>query len=97
MNQPHAAGNGSYVTDSFQVSPPSVITISFAKGIFGGYTYIYLYKIRTDRSIQTEEWMWQDIVSDEKFDYIIQPEEDIVSYFLQIRCPHDTQWEMTAQ
>lgn len=96
MEQPNISGSGSFVTGSFVVSPPSILSISFDKGRYGGYTYIYLYKMRSDGHVLREEWMWQDIVSDESFDYIIKPEANIDSYFLQISCPHDTKWEITT-
>ena len=95
-DQLSASGSGSFITDCFSVTPPSVVSIEFDAGWYGGYSSIYLNKIYDDY-ISSETWMWQDIVSDESFDYIIKPEQNVKSYFIQIHCPHDTQWEITIK
>ncbi len=92
-----AIGSGSHITDCFQVSPPHIISITFNDGWYGGYTDIYLYKIHANNSVSYEEWMWQDIVFDETFEYVIKPEGNVKAYFIMISCPHDTQWEITAK
>lgn len=90
-------GMGSHVTNCFSVVPPSIISITFNDGRYGGYTYISLYKIYANNSISYDQWMQQDIVSDETFDYVIKPEENVKAYFIRISCPHDTQWEIKAK
>lgn len=92
-----ASGTGAYITDIFLATPPCVVSIEFKNGLYGGYTYIDLYKIHSDFSISSEQWMWQDIVSEETFDYIIKPEDEVKGYFLRIACPHDTQWRISEK
>ena len=93
----HITGNGSIITECFAVTPPQLVTISFDDGLYGGYTYIDLYKIHDNGFITSEEWLWQDIVQNESFDYIIKPENNILAYFIGIRCPHDTNWDISIQ
>ena len=91
------SGSGSCITDYFLVSPPQIVSISFNDGWYAGYTYIYLYKIHANNSVSCEEWMWQDFVTDETFDYIIKPESNVKAYFIMISCPHDTRWSITTK
>lgn len=92
-----ANGSGSSITDYFYVTPPRIVSISFSDGRYGGHTDIYLYKIHANNSVSYDEWMWQDIVFDETFEYVIKPEDNVKAYFIRICCPHDTQWEITAK
>lgn len=97
VEQLSTSGSGSNVTDAFFAAPPAIVSISFSGGRYLGYTYIYLYKIHSDGSVTSEKWMWQDFMPDGKFDYVIKPEEKINAYFVHIRCPHDTQWEISVK
>ncbi len=92
-----ANGSGSCITGYFHASPPQIVSITFNDGWYGGYTDIYLYKIHANNSVSYDEWMWQDIVFDDTFDYVIKPESNVKAYFIRICCPHDTQWEIKTK
>lgn len=98
MESPYTSGIGSYVTDIFEVEPPTIVNITLTSGYYGGYSSVILYKIDSEGNYTGENFIDREIVIDtESFDRIIKPEAGIVSYFWRIECPVDTVWSITEK
>ena len=95
MDMLDTSGVGPSITDTFTAKPPVIVTVTYEPNKYYGYISVYLKKIMSDGTIETETAIDYAIVSDlTEYDVIIKPEKDVVSYFWVVDCPIDTAWSI---
>lgn len=98
MDSPYISGIGSYTSDLFVVTPPSIVSITLRDiaGYFN-YTDVNLYYVDKTGSVHIEDWVIQSDLAPEQIDYIIKPNSDAVAWFWVIRCSDNVEWSITAK
>lgn len=94
---PYISGRGSYTSDLFVVTPPTIVTIT-VKDIesYFNYTDISLYYVNKIGTVCFEE-RFGNILPDKSFDYIIKPNSEAVSWFWVIDCSNHVEWSISAK
>ena len=96
MDSPYITGNGVYISDRFEVTPPVIVTIKINHNSRRGWSNVALSKVKSDGSVYTE-WIANYIKSPTTIDAIIKPEKNVVSYFWRFNCPDSVEWSITAK
>lgn len=101
MGGPDVSGSGSYITDTFTVNPPCIVSITLTNTgkSLSNLCSISLRSIRTDGNLGYESMIdWGTRISGtQTFDVIIKPDNNVVSYFWSISCSDDVEWSITAK
>ena len=98
MDSPYISGKGSYTSDVFVVSPPTIVTITLSQtaGYFD-YTNINLRYVDKNGGCWIADTVMQLALAPQCIDYIIKPEEDAVMWFWTIDCSDNIEWSITAK